>query len=87
MWDVVWRVAVAVVAALALYLLAVRVIRSMMRPPPPEEPDVSLLRPVDYRYRCMICGAEVTMTATPGEEEPEAPRHCKEDMRLVVGAD
>ena len=77
------RIVVAVVAALVIYLLAVKVIRAMLRPPPPDEPDVSLLRPVDYRYRCMVCGAEVTMTAAPGEEEPEPPRHCREDMVLV----
>ena len=77
------RIVIAVVAALVIYLLAVKVIRSMLRPPPPDEPDVSLLRPVDYRYRCMVCGAEVTMTAAPGEEEPEPPRHCREDMVLV----
>jgi hypothetical protein len=77
------RIVIAVVAALVIYLLAVRVIRSMLRPPPPDEPDLSLLRPVDYRYRCGVCGAEVTMTAAPGEEDPEAPRHCREDMVLV----
>jgi DNA-directed RNA polymerase subunit RPC12/RpoP len=77
------RILIAVVAAVALYLLAVRLVRAMMRPGPPDEPDLSTLRPVDYRYRCMVCGAEVTMTAAPGEDEPEAPRHCKEDMTLV----
>jgi DNA-directed RNA polymerase subunit RPC12/RpoP len=77
------RIAIAIVVAVVLYLLAVRVIRVMLRPPPPDEPDVSLLRPVDYRYRCMVCGAEVTMTAAPGDEDPDPPRHCKEDMVLV----
>ncbi len=67
-----------------LYLIAVRIIRTMMAPPPPDEPDLSTLVPVDYRYRCGVCGAEVTMTAAPGdEEEPDAPRHCREDMVLL----
>jgi len=79
------RIVIAVVAALVLYLLAVRVVRAMMRPGPPDEPDLSTLRPVDYRYRCGVCGAEVTMTAAPGDEEVDAPRHCKEDMLLVGG--
>ena len=79
------RILIAVVAAVLIYLLAVRVIRAMMRPGPPDEPDRSSLRPVDYRYRCMICGAEVTMTAAPGDEVPDPPRHCKEDMTLVGG--
>jgi hypothetical protein len=60
----------------------------MMRPGPPDEPDLESLRPVDYRYRCGVCGAEVTMTAAPEDEAAEAPdppRHCREDMTLVGG--
>jgi len=30
-----------------------------------------------------VCGAEVTMTAAQAGEEPEAPRHCREDMVRV----
>jgi hypothetical protein len=74
------RIAVAVVAGLVIYLVAVKVVRVMMAPPPPDEPDLSLLRPVDYRYRCQVCGTEVTMTAAPDGEAPAAPRHCREDM-------
>ena len=82
------RVLIALVAAVVLYLMAVRLIRSMMRPGPPDEPDLSTLRPVDYRYRCGVCGAEVTMTAAPGDEDaPDPPRHCREDMTLVGGGD
>jgi hypothetical protein len=77
------RILIAVVAAVLIYLLAVRMVRGMLRPGPPDEPDLSTLRPVDYRYRCGVCGAEVTMTAAPGDEDPDAPRHCKEDMTLV----
>jgi DNA-directed RNA polymerase subunit RPC12/RpoP len=54
----------------------------MMAPAPPDEPDLSKLKPVDYRYRCMVCGAEVTMTASP-DAEPAAPRHCREEMHLL----
>ncbi|MBK5287553.1 MAG: hypothetical protein JJE46_03690 [Acidimicrobiia bacterium] len=82
MSDVV-RIVVAIVAGLAIYLLAVKVVRTMMAPPPPDEPDVSLLKPVDYRYRCMVCGTEVTMTASPEVDAPDAPRHCREDMTQV----
>ena len=39
--------------------------------------------PVDIRYRCSVCGAEVTMTAVNSEQELEAPRHCREDMLPV----
>jgi DNA-directed RNA polymerase subunit RPC12/RpoP len=78
------RLLIALIACLLLYLIAVKIIRAMMAPPPPDEPDPETLRKVDYRYRCMVCGAEVTMTASPGDDAPEAPRHCREDMRLVV---
>ncbi len=94
------RVVIALAAALGIYLIGVRIVRVMMAPPPPDEPDLSRLRPVDYRYRCMVCGTEVTMTATPGPDAgaddgdgtdegegpapgPDAPRHCREDMRLL----
>ena len=77
------RIVIAVAAALVIYLLAVKVVRTMMAPPPPDEPDLSLLEPVDYRYRCMVCGTEVTMTASPDAEAPAAPRHCREDMQLL----
>ncbi len=77
------RILIAVFVAVLLYLLAVKLVRAMMRPGPPDEPDVATLRPVDFHYRCTICGAEVTMTAAPGDDEPDAPRHCKDDMVLV----
>jgi hypothetical protein len=77
------RIIIAAVAAVLLYLAAVKVIRGLMRPAPPDEPDLSTLRPVDLHYRCMVCGAGVTMTATPGEDDPDPPRHCKEDMVLI----
>jgi hypothetical protein len=85
-WDVVLRVAIALVAAVLLYLLAVKVVRTMMAPPPPDEPDMTKVEPVDFRYRCMVCGTEVTMTGSPDVDAPDAPRHCREDMTLL-GAD
>jgi hypothetical protein len=80
-WAV--RILIALSACVVLYLLAVKVVRTMLVPPPPDEPDLSKLEPVDYRYRCMVCGTEVTMTASPDAEAPDAPRHCREDMTLL----
>ncbi len=77
------RILIAVFVAVLLYLFAVKLIRAMLRPAPPDEPDLSLLRPVDLHYRCGVCGAGVTMTAAPGDEDPDPPRHCKEDMVLI----
>jgi len=53
----------------------------------PEDPDPEKVRVVSERFRCSICGAEVTMTAAPEGFDPEAPRHCREDMLLVVEAE
>ena len=47
---------------------------------PDEEPDPSAVVPVNQRYKCIVCGAEVVMTAAQEGEEPDAPRHCREDM-------
>ncbi|HPU38509.1 MAG TPA: hypothetical protein PLS63_02975 [Microthrixaceae bacterium] len=51
--------------------------------PPPPPPDPGTIRKVKLVYRCSICGTEVRMTAAP-TEDPEAPRHCLEDMDLVA---
>ena len=80
---VVLKVALAVAVALAIYLAGAAVVRSFTFPPP-AEPDPESLRPVHFRFRCIVCGTEVTMTAAPAGELPDAPRHCREDMTLVV---
>jgi hypothetical protein len=76
------RVLIALAGCIGIYLVGVKVVRVLLMPPPPDEPDVSKLRAVDLRYRCMVCGTEVTMTAAP-DAEAAAPRHCREDMQLV----
>jgi hypothetical protein len=72
---------------LAAFLLIMRIgifmLRTLGRPvPTPQEGE---LRRVNLRYRCSICGAEVRMTKA-GEELPDPPRHCLEDMELVAPA-
>jgi hypothetical protein len=76
------RILIALAGVIGIYLVAVKVVRIMLMPPPPDEPDVTRLRPVEHHYRCMVCGTEVTMTAAP-DAEADAPRHCREDMTLV----
>ena len=77
-WTIL-KVTLAVVVAVGLYYLAARIIH-MFTIVPPEEPEPGEIQPVDFRYRCIVCGAEVVMTAAQGGEMPEAPRHCREDM-------
>ena len=81
-WTVL-KVLVAIVAFFCIYLSGTFVIRSFTHGPP-AEPELGRLRKVNYRYRCTVCGTEVTMTAAPEDEVPNAPRHCREDMNLVV---
>jgi hypothetical protein len=76
------------VAALATYVilrLGVAMLGGLARPVP-EPPPPGELRKVKIAYRCDICGTEVRMTVSP-TEEPEPPRHCLEDMRLVTPVD
>jgi hypothetical protein len=81
-WTVL-KVLVAIIAFFCIYLTGTFIVRSFALGPPPE-PEIGRMRKVHYRYRCTICGTEVTMTAAPEDELPNAPRHCREDMTLVV---
>lgn len=44
----------------------------------------------DLRYRCQICGTEMRLTRlarSDADEDFDPPKHCREDMSLVVEAD
>jgi hypothetical protein len=72
------------VSLVAFYLIlrtGVFMLRVLGTPVP--EPEEGELRRVDLRYRCALCGAQVRMTKA-GEDLPEPPRHCMEDMELVA---
>jgi len=83
MWTVL-RIVLAVAVALVVYVIGASMLRKF-HVAPPEEPDPEDIQPVDLHFRCIVCGAEVTMTAA--QEAPEPPRHCREDMVLVTGPD
>ena len=68
-------------AAIVIYVTGAAILRKF-KIAPPAEPDAADLRPVDVRVRCAVCGAEVTMTMS-ASEDPEPPRHCREDMVRV----
>ena len=57
-----------------------------MARPIPEPPPVGELRKVKITYRCEICGTEVRMTVAP-DQDPEAPRHCQDDMVMMTPID
>ena len=75
------RVAVALVAIVAIYVVLAGMI-AKFKVAPPEEIDPDSVVAVDVKFRCIVCGAEVTMTAAQ-DEDPEPPRHCREDMLLI----
>ena len=77
---------VNVVIAVVVGYLILRVGLAMLRglaQPIPDPPPAGELRKVKIAYRCSICGAEVRMTIAL-HEDPQAPRHCLEDMDLVA---
>ena len=77
------RVVVAVAGGLTIYVIGASMLRKFKLAPPPE-PDPDEIQPVNLRFRSAVCGAEVTMTAAQGDE-PDAPRHCREDMDFIPG--
>jgi hypothetical protein len=76
-WTV--RTVIAVIAMLAIYLLGAGMLRKF-KISPDEEPNPDQVVSVNARFRCIVCGAEVTMTAAQDADELDAPRHCREDM-------
>jgi hypothetical protein len=75
------KIVIGVLAFLVIMRVGLWLLRGISRPLPVAEEGE--LRRVNLKYRCSICGAEVRMTKA-GEELPEAPRHCMEDMQLVA---
>ena len=73
------RIAITVIAIVGIYLIGAATL-AKFKIAPPAEPDPDDVVPVDQRFRCTVCGAEVVMTAANAEQEIEAPRHCREDM-------
>ncbi len=77
MAGTILRIVLGVGVALTVYVIGASMLRKFHLAPP-AEPDPDDIKPVDLHYRCIVCGAEVTMTAA--QDDPEAPRHCREDM-------
>ncbi|MCU1426771.1 MAG: hypothetical protein JWL83_771 [Actinomycetia bacterium] len=79
------RIVIALGAAIVLYLIAAAFVRNFAQAEaPPDEPDVTTLEDVDYRYRCIVCGAQAVMYSAPEGDPPEPPRHCREPMALIA---
>jgi hypothetical protein len=79
-----FRVLVAAIAIVGIYVIGAAVL-SKFKIAPPAEPDPDSVVPVDLKFRCVVCGAEVVMTAAQADVDVEPPRHCREDMEPVPG--
>lgn len=69
---------IAVAIGVAIMALTLWVIRLLLIPQP-EDPDPDQVQEIAVDYRCIVCGMRLTITHAQ-EEDPEAPRHCREDM-------
>lgn len=79
------KIVVAVAVALLIYRFGVTFLRGFAGAPPSEgEPTAT--RAVYERFRCTVCGTEVTMTAAPAGRPAPPPRHCMEEMAPLGGA-
>ena len=90
MLDVLWwvlKVAAALTAGVVIYLIGARMVGNFSKSDPPPEPGEVPLEDVDYRYKCIVCGAQVVLYAAPEGDMPEPPRHCREPMALVTPVD
>lgn len=76
------RVVITVVAIVVIYVVGAAIL-AKFKIPPPAEPDPEQVVPVELHFRCVVCGAEVVMTAAQADTEIEPPRHCREDMVLI----
>jgi hypothetical protein len=87
MLDVVWfglKVLAALFAAVVIYLIGARSIGNFSKSDPPPDPSEVELEDVDYRYRCIVCGAQAVLYSAPEGDVPDAPRHCREPMVLAT---
>jgi len=73
------RGVVTLVAMVLIYVIGAAILRKF-KIVPDEEPDPDSVVPVHQDYKCIVCGATVTMTAAQAGDDVEAPRHCREDM-------
>jgi len=78
----VLRLIVAVVIGYAIIRFGLMMLRGMAAPIP-EPPPAGELRRVKLQYQCQICGTEVRMTLST-DQEPDAPRHCMQEMELIT---
>ena len=71
-------IAIAVAIGISIMAVTLWVVRLLLTPQP-GDPDPDQIKEVAVDYRCVVCGMRLTITHAQ-EKDPEAPRHCREDM-------
>ena len=74
------KLIIAVLIGYVIWRVSMSILRMLATPPP--EIDPNDIVETEQKFRCTVCGTEVTMTATNVIEQ-NAPRHCREDMDEV----
>ncbi len=85
MAGTLFRVALALGGVYLILRVGIGVLKSFAQPVP-EPPPPGEMRRVKLRYRCSLCGMEIRIDRAVSEE-PDAPRHCMDEMDLVVSPD
>lgn len=80
-------VPLGVLVAFVVMRLGFGALRMLGSPPPEETTATADVEAYDVRYRCHVCGTEVRLTRIADDDDFEPPRHCREDMSLVVEAE
>ncbi len=74
-------IAIAIAIGVAIIAMTLWVVRLLLIPQP-ADPDPDAVKEVAVDYRCVVCGLRLTITHAQ-QDEPEPPRHCREDMTEV----
>lgn len=75
------QLVIAIAIGLSILVATLWVVR-MLLIPQPEDPDPDQVKEISVDYRCVVCGMRLTITHAQ-QDNPEAPRHCREDMDEV----
>lgn len=82
--TIVWA-AIGLLLVRYIWKIGLGMLRSMTTSLPPPPPTGEMRR-INVRYRCSVCGVELRLTMAP-DEQPPPPRHCLEDMDVIVPAE
>lgn len=79
--SVIWFL-LGLVLMVVLWKIGMAMLQALSAPPVPP-PEAGELRKVNMKYRCDVCGVELTLNLAP-DDDPPAPTHCLEEMVIVA---